>query len=127
MQIADHRADDDDEHMHEASIMKSALEYAEEQARQAGATRVHRLRLKVGNLSGVVPEALRFAFDALCAGTMTEGAALEIVSVPAVCWCQTCQAEFDSPDFAQECPRCHEVSMDLRRGRELEMESMEIS
>lgn len=107
--------------------MQSALELAADRVREAGATRVHRLRLKVGALSGVVPEALRFAFDSLCPGTVTEGARLEIVSVPALCWCAHCREEFASPDFAQECPRCHEVSLELRRGLELELESMEIS
>ena len=41
-------------------------------AQSAGASRVLKLRLRVGSLSGVVPESLRFAFDVVCHGTMAE-------------------------------------------------------
>ncbi len=63
------------EPMHELSIMQSALSLALDQARQAGAARVHTIRLRIGALSGVVPDALEFAFEALTPGTMAEGAA----------------------------------------------------
>jgi hydrogenase nickel incorporation protein HypA/HybF len=45
------------------------LELAAEKTRAAGATRIHRLKLRIGRLSGVVPEALQFAFDALKTGS----------------------------------------------------------
>ena len=51
--------------MHELSIMEGALALALEQARQAGARKLHVIRLRVGAMSGVVPEALQFAFEAL--------------------------------------------------------------
>jgi hydrogenase nickel incorporation protein HypA/HybF len=50
--------------MHELSIMQSALDQVLEKARQAGASRVHAIRLRIGALSGVVPDALQFAFEA---------------------------------------------------------------
>ena len=52
-------------------------------AKKAGASRVLVLRLRVGTLSGAVPEALRFAFDVVCRGTITEGASLEMETVHA--------------------------------------------
>jgi hydrogenase nickel incorporation protein HypA/HybF len=113
--------------MHELSIMTEALRMAEDAARSAGATRVRKLRLRIGSLSGVVPDALRFAFDVVCHGTMAEGATLEIEAVPAACWCPPCQAEFECVDFFNECPRCHNVSGELRRGRELDIAAVETS
>lgn len=98
-----------------------------ETAKARGATRVHRLCLRVGRMSGVVPEALSFAFDLVCRGTPAEGARLEIETVPATCWCGTCQAEFECEDFIGECPRCHCLSGELRRGRELDLASVEMS
>ena len=97
-----------------------------EQAKTSGASRILMLRLRVGTLSGVVPEALRFAFDVVCRDTMAEGASLEMETVPAACWCLGCRAEFEYVDFMSECPRCHQPSGELRRGRELEIASMEI-
>jgi len=60
--------------VHELSIMDGALALACSEAEKAGARRVVSLRLRIGMLSGVMPEALRFAFDALAAGSIAEGA-----------------------------------------------------
>lgn len=113
--------------MHEFSLMQSALEIAAQQMHDAGATHLHRLKVRVGKLSGVVPEALRFAFESLQPKSFAAGAKLEIEEVPAVCWCPNCTAEFETADLNYECPRCHQPSGDLRRGRELELASLEIS
>jgi hydrogenase nickel incorporation protein HypA/HybF len=113
--------------MHEFSIMQSALELAAEKTRAAGATHIHRLRVRVGAMSGVVPEALRFAFDGLKAGSPAASAEFEIEVVPAVAWCAACAAEFEARDRHYECPHCHQPSATLRRGQELELASLEIS
>jgi hydrogenase nickel incorporation protein HypA/HybF len=112
--------------MHELSIMQSALTTALEQARQAGAGRVHAIRLRVGALSGVVPEALEFAFQALVPGTAAEAAALTIENIPARFWCGSCSREFQADNLWAQCPGCHQASAELRAGRELELASLEI-
>jgi hydrogenase nickel incorporation protein HypA/HybF len=112
--------------VHELSIMESALSVALESARQAGACRVHAIRLRIGALSGVVPDALEFAFEALTPGTLAESARLVIEPVPARFWCQPCSREFQSENLFAECPDCHALSGDLRAGREMEVASLEI-
>jgi hydrogenase nickel incorporation protein HypA/HybF len=112
--------------MHELSIMQSALSLALEQAHRAGASQVHVIRLRIGALSGVVPEALQFAFEALVPGTEAEGAKLAIDSVPARFWCSSCTKEFQADDLFAECPGCHRPSSELRAGREMEVASLEI-
>jgi len=106
--------------------MESALTMVLDRAQETGATRVHSVRLRIGTLSGVVPEALRFAFDALIPGTLAEGAQLIIDEVPARFWCSGCQMEFQSNDLFAECPKCRQPSGDLRAGREMEIASAEI-
>lgn len=113
--------------MHEVGLIQEAIRMAVEQAVSAGASRVHRVRLRVGAMSGVVPEALRFAFDVVCRGTPAEGAVLEIESVPAACWCPNCQMEFECENFINECPRCGELRTELRRGTEIHLASVEVS
>lgn len=112
--------------MHEVSIMAEAVRMAVESAESAGARRITGLRLRVGTLSGAVPEAMRFAWDVVSGDTIAAGARLEIESVRAAGWCGTCQAEFEGADFFNECPRCHNLSGELRRGRELEIASVEL-
>jgi hydrogenase nickel incorporation protein HypA/HybF len=113
--------------MHELSIMQSALSQALEEARKAGASQVFEIRLRIGALSGVVPEALRFAFETLSAGTPAENAVLTIQEVPARFWCETCQREFETAELFGECPDCNHPSRELRAGREMELASLEIA
>ena len=113
--------------VHEVSIMAEAVRMAVESAQAAGARRVTGLRLRVGILSGAVPEAMRFAWDVVIRDTLAAGARLEIESVPGLCWCGDCRAEFECAEIFNECPRCHNVSGELRRGRELEIASVEMN
>ena len=113
--------------MHEVGLMESALQAALDCAARRGAGRIHRMTLRVGSLSGVVPEALAFAFAAVTAGTAAEGARLEIEEVQVVCRCPDCGREFAPPDVVFECPGCGRLSGDVRQGRELELASLEVS
>jgi hydrogenase nickel incorporation protein HypA/HybF len=113
--------------MHEVSLMEEAVRVAVEAARESGGSRILKLRLRIGTMSGVVPEAMRFAFDVICRNTMAAGAALEIETVPATSWCAVCEREFPQADFLNECPTCHNLSGELRRGRELEIAAVEVS
>ncbi len=106
--------------------MQSALAMALGEAEKAGARRVHAIHLRIGALSGTVPEALEFAFEALKPGTPAEGAELAIEHVPARFWCARCANEFDSEDLLAECPACKTPSRELRAGREMEVASLEI-
>ena len=112
--------------MHEVSIMAEAVRMAVESAQAAGARHITGLQLRVGTLSGAVPEAMTFAWDVVRQNTLAATATLNIESVSAACWCATCQAEFECKDFMSECPRCHKMSGDLRRGRELEIAAVEL-
>ncbi len=113
--------------MHEVSLMQDTVIIATKQAKDAGAQRIHRIMMRVGALSGAVPETLEFAFDIVAKGTMAEGARLEIERVPVLCHCQVCAREFEPADFVCECPRCGRPSTDIRRGRELQVTSLEVS
>jgi hydrogenase nickel incorporation protein HypA/HybF len=112
--------------MHELSIMQSALNQVLQEARLAGATRVYEIRLRIGVLSGVVPDALRFAFEVLTPGTSAVGALLTIEETPARFWCAACLREFVSANLLAECPDCRRLSGELRGGRDLELTSMEV-
>jgi hydrogenase nickel incorporation protein HypA/HybF len=112
--------------MHEMALMTEALRLAEDTARAAGAARITALRLRIGALSSVVPEAMRFAWDVARRGTLAETAQLEIESVPGAARCPHCQTQYACADFLSECPCCGRVGGDLVRGQELEIAAVEI-
>ena len=78
--------------MHELSVAIALVSQAEQAARAAGAERVVAVRLRLGRLSGLVPDSLQFGFDIAAVGTVLEGARLEVERVEPVIWCPTCEA-----------------------------------
>ena len=80
--------------MHEFSIMQEVANLAVASAQEAGAEQIHLIRLRVGKLSGVVPEAMMFVHEVAVHGTIAEGSKLEIEEGPIICYCDQCEAEF---------------------------------
>jgi len=113
--------------MHEVSIIQSMLDLAFDRALSQGANHIHQLSLRVGAISGVVPEALQFAFDSCTVGTIASDAKLEIEWVKAICYCPQCHAEFTPDDWVYVCPRCEHLTHEIRQGRELQLVSLEVS
>ena len=113
--------------MHEFGIAENALALVLDEMRRRQATRVHAITMRIGELSGVVEEALTFAFTALSAGTPAEGARLAVETVPIACYCAACAKEFAAKPFEYVCPTCGQPSADIRRGRELHVASIEVS
>jgi len=114
--------------VHELGIAESALELALAQAKRAGAGRVELIVIRVGALSGVDPEALRFAFTAILPGSPAEGALLQIDPVPAVAYCPDCQQDFAlAENFFLECPKCGRFNAVLKQGRELDLVRLEVT
>jgi hydrogenase nickel incorporation protein HypA/HybF len=113
--------------MHEASLMCEVFEIAFQTMRRQGATRLHRITLRVGVLAGVVPEALQFAFAAMKADTPASGAELEIHWLPVRLYCPACDVEFASEDYPDLCPRCGSAHTAVRQGQELDVVSLEMS
>jgi hydrogenase nickel incorporation protein HypA/HybF len=115
--------------MHEVDLMQRALDIALEQAAQHGAQRIHRITFRVGTESGVAPEVIEMAFAIAIQGTLAAGAQLVIDHVPLICFCHVCNQEFQpvDGDLLHTCPLCHNVGAEVRRGRQFEITSIELS
>jgi hydrogenase nickel incorporation protein HypA/HybF len=113
--------------MHEMSIALSLLEAVEEQSELRGGARVGAVHLRVGGLSGVMPEALLGAFEMAREGTGFEDCQLMIEEMPVTVHCPTCQAERAVESIQQiQCKVCGTATSDVASGRELEVCAMEI-
>ena len=108
--------------MHELAIAESVVATVLE--RTPGRV-VSVVRLRVGRLSGVVPDALTFCFELATAGTTLQGTALEIEVQPGRATCRTCSEEFSLDDPILLCP-CGSADVAVTSGRELQIVSMEV-
>lgn len=112
--------------MHEMSIAMSILEAVEAEAGRHGGGRVLKVGLKIGEWSGVDPEALRFCFEALAAGQETTAPALEIDFRPRQNRCPGCGSVFPLKDFEIQCPTCGAEVTEPVSGNELEVAFIEL-
>lgn len=113
--------------MHELSIVYGIIGSVTEAAQASGAREVKTVTLRVGSLAGVVDDALHFSYDIATKGTLLEGSVLVVHRLPVVIHCESCAQDRELSGIQSfRCPVCGEPSMDLRQGRELEIESLEI-
>lgn len=113
--------------MHEIGIMERTLEIAINNAQKQNANSIQKITMNIGKLSGVIPEALEFAFDVVTKGTIAENATLEINTIPVTCYCDFCQTKFNPQEWFFECPHCHQFSNHILEGKEIELMSVEIN
>lgn len=112
--------------MHEVGITRSLVEIAEEHVRTAGHSKVLSVSVDIGDLSGVVAEAVEFCFDAVVRGTLLEGSRLIINRIPGAMRCRDCQEEFPADNYTLECPQCGGFLLDFTQGKELRMTELEV-
>jgi hydrogenase nickel incorporation protein HypA/HybF len=111
--------------MHEMSIAQSLFEIINEEVRRAELERVTVVRLRIGEMSTVVPDALEFCFEVLARDTVVEGASLECTMVPVTGSCLACGESFTIKDMLFKCPRCDSVDVEMTGGDELRIYELE--
>ena len=112
--------------MHEVSIMESILETAFAHPEVVSAKKVTAISIKIGSLSSVVEESLRFAFDSLTIGTKAQDAVLDVEPVETTCHCNQCQQTYSPTPPGYVCPHCGTQDVTIVNGRELQLTSVEV-
>ena len=112
--------------MHELAIAQALVDQVQEAADVQKAKRVVSIRVVVGTLSGVDPEALRMAFTLAAEETPVQGSDLVVEPVTATVRCADCQAvSTPEPPFVY-CAACKSRNVEIEAGRELYIKSVEI-
>jgi len=109
--------------MHELSITQSVVDAV---LNRTGERPVTAVNLRIGPLSGVLADAVRFCFDVAAAGTPLAGARLQIEAPEGRGRCRSCLDEFTLGDPILLCP-CGSADVEVLSGRELMLVSVEVA
>ena len=112
--------------MHEMGIANSILEGVAAELRRRPGSHAVKVGVRIGELAGVDPDALSFAFEALTLDTELAGLALDVDYVAPRSRCRECSREFDVRNWELACPACGSSNADRISGDELEFTYLEI-
>ena len=114
--------------MHELSIALSMIDVAAEESERQGGGRVVAIHLRLGALSGVVPEALLSAWDLACESSPLEGCRLVIENAPIIIYCAACAGERPVRSIQEmSCADCGAPAIRVVSGREMEIVALELA
>lgn len=112
--------------MHEMALMAGVFDIIRQYTAHIPEQKVTRVTLIVGEMTNAVPDALEAAFEVLSAGTNAEGALLDIKTVPLTAGCLECGWEGKTEKHLFVCPKCSSPCLEIKSGRELYVESLEV-
>ncbi|MCD6258124.1 MAG: hydrogenase/urease nickel incorporation protein HypA [Helicobacteraceae bacterium] len=112
--------------MHEYSIVQSLLNTCEEHAAQNEATKVTKVVVKIGVMSGVEPELLRTAFETFKEQTICDGCEFVMNIQAVVIECKSCFKKATLQKLEYMCPECQSVELDIIDGEDMYLMQLEM-
>ncbi|MEJ2622088.1 MAG: hydrogenase maturation nickel metallochaperone HypA [Candidatus Thiodiazotropha sp.] len=112
--------------MSDLSLCEGVLQILEESSASQGFSKVKRVWLEIGELSGVEKEAMRFGFDVVMKETLAEGAELEIIDLPGEAWCMPCSKQVKVAAKFDACPICGSYQLQVTGGDEMRVKELEV-
>lgn len=113
--------------MHELSIAEAIIQAVIREKISRNLSRIEAVGVRVGSLSGVLPDALQFSFETAVEGTVLSGTRLSIDRVEARGQCRDCSSQFEVEDLWFKCPECDSEQIDLLSGSELDISYLEVA
>lgn len=112
--------------MHEFSIVTALLEMCEKNAKEHNASKITKVEIKVGKLSGVEPHLLETAFNTFKEETICDGAEFVMQIQDIVVRCQSCQTETALSKNEFTCPTCNSTELNIVDGEEMYLMHLEM-
>lgn len=113
--------------MHELSLCLALLEQVQQIAEEHGASRVERITLQVGPLSGAEPSLLRHAYPLVAVGTLAADAELVIEAIPIRLHCEDCGSDSEATPNRLLCGQCGGYHTRLLSGNEMLLANLELT
>ncbi len=113
--------------MHELGIAMEILTLVRRYVPDSDAERVRDVRVRIGELAGVVPSSLEFCFSAAVAGTPWQQARMVFEAVPAQAKCDSCGVVVRTAAPGLGCPVCGGQRVHMCAGHELQVVSVDLA
>lgn len=112
--------------MHELAVTQSILDIVLDHARKAGATKVTKIYLVIGDLSSIVDDSVQFYWKIIAKDTLAEQAELAFQRVTATLKCLECQTIYQLDGQVVFCPSCGSSRIEILTGEEFYIEAIDI-
>jgi hydrogenase nickel incorporation protein HypA/HybF len=112
--------------MHELSLAQSIVEIVRQNVPIDQRTCVKSVKLRVGDLAGVVADSLEFCFSAITAESELSDTTLQIERVPFTLLCKNCNSTFASEFGVVLCPTCGNTNTQVVCGTEMHVVEIEL-
>ncbi len=113
--------------MHELGVVFHIIDSVKEIAAENAVTQVASVTLKLGEVSGVIPDYLTDCWNwAVKRTEIMKEAKLDIEIIPAVTYCEDCGTEYGTVEHGKICPKCGSSHTYLLRGNEFTIQEIEV-
>lgn len=112
--------------MHELSIANSILDIVLNEKKTKKLPDIKAVGLRIGALSGILPDALEFSFDAIKKETLLENTVLKISVISVSAICKNCGENFPVEDLVFSCQKCNSTSIEVDKGQEMDITYLDI-
>lgn len=112
--------------MHELSVTEGILKICKEEQEKNNFNRIKEIRIKVGELTGLVPSCIDYYFQVISKGTIGEGAKLKVEKLPIVIECNECLYAGRISSGEYTCPKCSSYEIKIKNGKEFYIDSLEV-
>lgn len=112
--------------MHELAVTQGILKICDEEKRKHNFLKVKEIRIKVGDLTGLVPSCIDYYFGIVSKGTVSEGAKIIVDKLPIIINCKECNYSGEIEKGEYGCPRCSSYSIKITNGKEFYIDSLEV-
>jgi len=113
--------------MHELSIAQNIVDIVQRNIARNDLEKVKAVRLKIGQLAGVVSDSLRFSFTAIVSDSPLRNAFLEIEETPFVLHCNGCERDSTNEIGYTYCPNCGSRDTTVISGTEMLVREIELA
>jgi hydrogenase nickel incorporation protein HypA/HybF len=112
--------------MHELAIAGEIKDIVLAKLKEHKLSKVTGIKLVFGEMTSVVPEAIRFAFASISEKTPMSGAKIRIKMIRSKALCNSCGKNFRIKDLAYICPECSSADIKITAGREMIVQTIDM-